>query len=83
MQQVDLYCKKCKKSMKMSYRVSGDKDAPVLTGITIRCHTNKCTRVVMLKNFTEGRLLEQADAKGRCVSVTVIIRYDITCNKDN
>ena len=41
MQQVDLYCKKCKKSMKMSYMVSGDKDAPVLTGITIRCHTNK------------------------------------------
>ena len=39
--------------------------------------------MVMLKNFTEGRLLEQADAKGRCVSVTVIIRYDITCNKDN
>ena len=66
MQQVDLYCKKCKKSMKMSYMVSGEKDAPVLTGITIRCHTNKCTRVVMLKNFTEGCLIEQADAKGRC-----------------
>ena len=42
MQQVDLYCKKCKKSMKMSYMVSGDKDAPVLTGIIIRCHTIKC-----------------------------------------
>lgn len=27
MQQVDLYCKKRKKSMKMSYMVSGDKDA--------------------------------------------------------
>ena len=66
MQQVDLYCKKCKKSMKMSYMVSGEKDAPVLTGITIRCHTNKCTRVVMLKNFTEGRLIAQADTKGRC-----------------
>lgn len=52
--------------MKMSYMVSGDKDAPVLTGITIRCHTNKCTRVVMLKNFTEGCLIAQADAKGRC-----------------
>ena len=42
MQQIDFYCKKCKKSMKMSYMVSGDKDAPILTGITIRCHTNKC-----------------------------------------
>lgn len=28
MQQIDFYCKKCKKSMKMSYMVSGDKDAP-------------------------------------------------------
>ena len=76
MQQVDLYCKKCKKSMKMSYMVSGDKDAPVLTGITIRCHTNKCIRVVMLKNFT-GR------CKGQMLSVNVIIRHDIACNKDN
>ena len=64
MQQIDFYCKKCKKSMKMSYMVSGDKDAPILTRITIRCHTNKCTRVVMLKNFTEGDWLkhEEADA---------------------
>ena len=52
MQQIDFYCKKCKKSMKMSYMVSGDKDALVLRGMTIRCHTNKCTRVLMLKNFT-------------------------------
>ena len=66
MQQVDLYCKKCKKSMKMSYMVSGEKDAPVLRGMTIRCHTNKCTRVLMLKNFPEGRLIEIADANGKC-----------------
>ena len=66
MQQVDLYCKKCKKSMKMSYMVSGDKDAPVLRGMTIRCHTNKCTRVLMLKHFTEGRLIENADDNGKC-----------------
>lgn len=66
MQQIDFYCKKCKKSMKMSYMVSGDKDAPVLKGMTIRRHTNKCTRVLMLKNFTEGRLIENADANGKC-----------------
>ena len=65
MQQIDFYCKKCKKSMKMSYMVSGDKDAPVLRGMIIRCHTNKCTRVLMLKNFTEGRLIENADANGK------------------
>ena len=66
MQQINFYCKKCKKSMKMSYMVSGDKDALVLRGMTIRCHTNKCTRVLMLKNFTEGRLIENADANGKC-----------------
>ena len=66
MQQIDFYCKKCKKSMKMSYMVSGDKDAPVLRGMTIRCHTNKCTRVLMLMNFTEGRLIENEDANGKC-----------------
>ena len=66
MQQIDFYCKKCKKTMKMSYMVLGDKDAPVLKGMTIRCHTNKCTRVLMLKNFTEGRLIENADATGKC-----------------
>ena len=66
MQQIDFYCKKCKKSMKMSYMVSGDKDALVLRGMTIRCHTNKCIRVLMLKNFTEGRLIENADANGKC-----------------
>lgn len=66
MQQIDFYCKKCKKSMKTSYMVSGDKDALVLRGMTIRCHTNKCTRVLMLKNFTEGRLIENADANGKC-----------------
>ena len=66
MQQIDFYCKKCKKSMKMSYMVSGDKDALVLRGMAIRCHTNKCTRVLMLKNFTEGRLIENADANGKC-----------------
>lgn len=37
----------------------------------------------MLKNFTEGRLIEQANAKGQMLSVTVIIRHDIACNKDN
>ena len=66
MQQIDFYCKKCKKSMKMSYMVSGDKDAPVLKGMTISCHTNKCTRVVMLKKFTEEQIIAKADAHGKC-----------------
>lgn len=66
MQEIEFYCRKCRKSMKMSYALTGDNNAPVLAGITIRCHTNKCTRVIMLKNFTEGKIKAQADSMGRC-----------------
>ena len=53
MQEVEFYCKKCRKSMKMSYTLTVDKDAPAMNGISIRCHTHKCTRVLTLKNFRE------------------------------
>lgn len=66
MQEIEFYCRKCRKTMKMSYALTGDKTTPVLTGMTIRCHTNKCTRVVMLKKYTEGQIIAQADAQGRC-----------------
>ena len=66
MQQIDFYCKKCRKSMKMSYELTGNENVPVLTGVTIRCHTNKCTKVTVLKNYTEGLLTSRADARGRC-----------------
>ena len=65
MQMIDFYCKICKKSMKMGYTLTGDDNTPVLTGITIRCHTNKCTRTVTFKNFTEGQIRSKADARGR------------------
>ena len=66
MQEVEFYCKKCKKSMKMAYILTGDKDVPAMNGISIRCHTNKCTRVVTLKNFTEGKIIQRAESTGRC-----------------
>ena len=66
MQEIEFYCKKCRKSMKMSYELTGDKDTPVMNGISIRCHTRKCTRVVTLKNFTEGKIEQRANASGRC-----------------
>ena len=65
MQEVEFYCRKCKKSMKMSYRLSGDDNAPVMNGIMIRCHTNKCTRVVTLRNFTEGHVRNMVDTRGK------------------
>ncbi|MEE3462624.1 MAG: hypothetical protein VZR00_12235 [Lachnospiraceae bacterium] len=66
MQEIEFYCKKCRKSMKMSYELTGDKDTPVMNGISIRCHTNKCTRVVTLKKYTEGKIIQRAGASGRC-----------------
>ena len=66
MQEIEFYCKKCRKTMKMSYALIGDKDAPAMNGIIIRCHTRKCTRVVILKNFTEGKIKQRANASGRC-----------------
>ena len=66
MQVIEFYCKKCRKSMKMSYTLTGDKDAPAMNGISIRCHIHKCTRVLTLKNFTEGKIMQRAEASGRC-----------------
>ena len=66
LQAIDFYCKKCKKSMRISYALTGDREAPAMNGIMIKCHTHKCTRVVTLKNFTEGQILEKTDALGKC-----------------
>ena len=66
MQEIEFYCKKCKKSMKMAYTLTGGDNAPAMNGISIRCHTHKCTRVVTLKNFTEGHVLKRTDSRGKC-----------------
>ena len=66
LQAIDFYCKKCKKSMRISYALTGDDNASAMNGIMIKCHTNKCTRVVTLKNFTEGQIKSRADAHGKC-----------------
>ena len=65
MKQIDFYCKKCKKSLKMSYVVSGNNEMPVLQGIVMRCHTNKCNRVMALKNDTEGKLIARMDKENK------------------
>ena len=66
MQAIECYCKKCRKSMRISYALTGDRTAPAMNGIMIKCHTHKCTRVVTLKNFTEGQIIESTDALGKC-----------------
>ena len=66
LQAIDFYCKKCRKSMRISYALTGDDNTPAMNGIMIKCHTHKCTRVVTLKNFTEGQIKSRADAQGKC-----------------
>ena len=63
--QLDFYCKNCRKSMKMSYSISGDDEVSVLPGMIIRCHTNKCTRVMILKKYTERMLILQANKESK------------------
>lgn len=65
MQQIDFYCKSCKKTMKMSYGLTGDSNAPVLPGMIIRCHTNKCTRITILKKYTEGMIIAYSTKEGK------------------
>lgn len=62
---VDFYCKKCKKSLGIRYTLSGDGDSLVLSGITMKCRTNKCNRVLTFKNVTERTLSAMADKNGR------------------
>ena len=65
MQEITFYCKQCKKSMRISYNLSGDDETPVMNGLMLKCHTHKCTRVVIPKNYTEGQLRKGADASGK------------------
>ncbi len=59
MQEIDFYCKKCGKSMHISYEIMGRPKRPVMSGITFKCHIFK--KVSVMRNFTEERLLVGVD----------------------
>lgn len=65
MRKVDFYCNNCKKSMKMSYEITGNPNKLVMSGVIIRCHTHKCIKVVTLKKYTEGQLVEHVTNDGK------------------
>lgn len=48
----------------MTYELSGNPDALVMQGMTIRCHTHKCIRVLVLKKCTEGQLVKRITKDG-------------------
>ena len=66
MQMIDLYCRKCKKSLRVGYVLTGDDAAPALDGAFIKCCTHKCTRVMRLKGYTEGLIKMMAGTQGKC-----------------
>lgn len=65
MKQLDFFCRKCRKSLKTGYVLTGDASTPVLKGIVMSCRTNKCVKSCMFMNMTEGDLVAKADKNGR------------------
>lgn len=59
MQEIKIHCKKCKKSMGLTYNTTGEPLAPVLPNVILKCHT--CKKVSTLKNYTESKILERID----------------------
>ena len=77
---IDFYCKKCKKSIKNSYMVTGNRNYPVLPRVMMKCH--HCGRVMTLKNFKEGELLDKVEQdkyyiiqEGESLSSIAFTRY--------
>lgn len=62
---ISFYCKKCGKSAGVSVELTGELDLLATTQMEVKCRTNRCIRVLRLKKYTEGMLIEQADKTGK------------------
>ena len=60
MQEIQFYCRRCKKSLRISYILTGDDNAPILPNVQIICNQKTCRRVMYLKNYTEKQLIENS-----------------------
>ena len=61
-EEIELYCKVCRKSFKTTYYVTGDDNSIVLENLSIKCHHHP--RVLRLKKYTEAMLKRDA-VRGR------------------
>ena len=59
-EEIYFFCKKCRKSLGVTYTVTGDDNALVLPNIMIKCSHNHCKRVMFLKNYTEKKLVDNS-----------------------
>lgn len=53
---IEIRCRQCKKLM-MNYHVCGDDSVVALQGIGVKC--DRCKRVMILKEYTEGMLISR------------------------
>ena len=66
MREITIFCRKCGKSMRIDYPITGNDESMVMNGVIIRCHTHKCSRAITLKNVTERMLKANTDIFGKC-----------------
>ena len=58
MQEITFFDKVARKSLKITYELTGDENAPVLPNVCIKSPYGK--RVITFKKFTERMLIERA-----------------------
>lgn len=58
---INLYCRRCRRYLHVSYDVTGDPESPVLPNVVITCE--HCHRVLIFKNYREGRIVEHKNDK--------------------
>lgn len=63
MQEIKFYCRKCRKSLGLTYNAGGDINAEVMKNVSMKCHT--CRRILIFKKYTEGLIIAGADESDR------------------
>jgi len=63
MQQIDLYCRKCRCKTDFSNQLTGNPEFQLLFKAIVKCHT--CRRVLKIPKLLEGEAVAQADSSGR------------------
>lgn len=63
MNQINMYCKKCKKKLGLSVMLSGEADTIVMTNVITKCRYDK--RVMILKKYTESMIRKQMTSDGK------------------
>lgn len=58
MQEIHFFCRKCGKSLKITYIQTGKDESVVLPSVIIKCH--HCKRSMYLKNYTEKMLIDKS-----------------------